>query len=935
MAIYHFRVKSDRKSDGTKISASVHVDYIQRQGKFQSEGTEKNFENNLITAEEKIFGNETFPLYLTDDFGKIISTPRGLEVNGKSSPTTVSIALMLAKNLYKNQPLEIKGSIKFCEKVLKAAVENNFDVKFADATFQKKFEKMKESKKNEERKYKERGGKIIRTRPISKSDIKRFDTRTISDVAGAGFNLQKLSAKFVDDENAASATDLLLSSDEFGELDEVRRKNNFSVRWNFSSEQQKLAEQTAKTILKNLSEMKTEILAASHYEYINREAAFAKRGDCIFSAHHLPNWAKNKPKKFFEEADKNEGANRRRYVEIEFSLPNELSNVEDYKKIIEKFLDLHLKNHYYAYAIHEKNGAFSEVRHPHCHIMFSERLIDDVEKMQERSPKNYFKYPARKKADGSEPTFEEKFSHGAPKDSKWSFNAKYVSEMRADFAKIQNEVLAEKGFSIRVDHRTLKSQKEEAERKGDKFLAKLLDREPEKYLRMSVPVDEKNPRIEKLKKYRELCQQQAELLYSADLILQKSAEKKTKKSLCDIFMATKSFSDLNFSEEEMQKWRMEILNLSKEVNAWKRSFISADQAELQAKFEYMTKPEKKLWLKFHDLQSQRDNLKNFLQEYWKPASYQTEQLKIYNEIYSETEKRIKNLETAINLLQPSIDALNQKLSEPTLRRNIQLAAHNILCQNFVVRENLKTATEKLNWASENLQEKIFQPSKLKNIFTLKEIYDIFRRQYFGLKKEQKKLSVQEKILVKKMITTARAKKMAENIFVDGDWKKYREEVCKFEKHKNSMHPLQRKYLEKKLEYEKQRLELVCADPDAQKKILEITTGILRKNEKFSKNFSALKSRKQNLSAKINRLHEQLTTIKHLLSCPKTNSFYRIVSANGKKNIGKILAETFLNDSKLVPLVAKISDKGLDMPMNWNLLSEVKKDEFEKDVSHLI
>ena len=134
---------------------------------------------------------------------------------------------------------------------------------------------------------------------------------------------------------------------------------------------------------------------------------------------------------------------------------------------------------------------------------------------------------------------------------------------------------------------------------------------------------------------------------------------------------------------------------------------------------------------------------------------------------------------------------------------------------------------------------------------------------------------------------------------------------------------------------KKRLELVCANPDARKKILEITTGILRKNEKFSKEFSELKSRKQNLSAKINRLHEQLTTIKHLLSRSKTNSFYKIVSSNGEKNIGKILAETFLPDSTSIPLVAKISNKGLDMPTNWNLLSEVKKDEIEKDVSHLI
>ena len=53
------------------------------------------------------------------------------------------------------------------------------------------------------------------------------------------------------------------------------------------------------------------------------------------------------------------------------------------------------------------------------------------------------------------------------------------------------------------------------------------------------------------------------------------------------------------------------------------------------------------------------------------------------------------------------------------------------------------------------------------------------------------------------------------------------------------------------------------------------------------------------------------------------------------SVGKILAETFLSDSKNIPLVAKISDKGFEMPTNWNLMSELKKDEIEKDVSHLI
>ncbi len=36
LAMYHFRIKSDKKPNGTKISAVKHVEYINREGKFFS-----------------------------------------------------------------------------------------------------------------------------------------------------------------------------------------------------------------------------------------------------------------------------------------------------------------------------------------------------------------------------------------------------------------------------------------------------------------------------------------------------------------------------------------------------------------------------------------------------------------------------------------------------------------------------------------------------------------------------------------------------------------------------------------------------------------------------------------------------------------------------------------------------------------------------------
>ena len=53
--------------------------------------------------------------------------------------------------------------------------------------------------------------------------------------------------------------------------------------------------------------------------------------------------AKNDPKKFFQAADRYEGKGNRRYREIEFALPNELKTVEQYRQIIDAFIEKHLK----------------------------------------------------------------------------------------------------------------------------------------------------------------------------------------------------------------------------------------------------------------------------------------------------------------------------------------------------------------------------------------------------------------------------------------------------------------------------------------------------------------------------------------------------------------------------------------------------------------
>ena len=90
--------------------------------------------------------------------------------------------------------------------------------------------------------------------------------------------------------------------------------------------------------MRNIEEKLDNIYAESHVEYINWEKTFENRGGCIFHSHHLPKWAKYDHKKFFTAADKYEGVGNRRYMEIEFTLPNELKAVEQYRQIIDAFI---------------------------------------------------------------------------------------------------------------------------------------------------------------------------------------------------------------------------------------------------------------------------------------------------------------------------------------------------------------------------------------------------------------------------------------------------------------------------------------------------------------------------------------------------------------------------------------------------------------------
>ena len=642
MAMYHFRIKSDKKPNGTKISAVKHVEYINREGTFAHDEHWKQsnkFVGNFITTVQtpNTLNGINALLYKTDDFGSIRNSERGIEVTENFSHTTIAIALMLADKTLNHQPLIINGLPDFRKTVLQVALQDNLHISFHNRLMQETLELRKQRKENERRKFLANGGSIIYKRPKIQSRIHLARAKTLEEATKTGFHLPSLSQLPLLN---GIAKGIKVTEDEARDLDEIIYEQYQRVCYDFSDEQKSFAQLTAKKILENVEEARKQQSAVSHAEYINRERAYEKRGGCIFQFHRLPKWANDDPKKFFQAADKYEGVGHRRYVEIEFALPNELKSVEQYRQIIDAFIAKHLNDHYFTYAIHNKIGLMSDGQHhPHVHIMFSERLIDDVEKKKERAAKVFFLYPARKKKDGSLPSFEEKWKRGAPKDRKWC-NRQYVSEMRADFARIQNEVLAKNGFSIRVDHRTLQAQKEDAERNSESFLARLFSRVPEEYVGIISCKYDDDEKVERLKQFRSLRKQHFDLVMKLDAIAKETEELETKDSVQIASTAAKSLMDSKeyaaqkFVSQPLLAMRNKMLTAVAEVNKWKRVIISQHNAEEQARLEYMSKSERELWQKYFETLAQKKQLEQFLKTLKKTDESDKEATRAYEDIVS-------------------------------------------------------------------------------------------------------------------------------------------------------------------------------------------------------------------------------------------------------------------------------------------------------------
>ena len=1024
MACYHFRLKSDKKPNGMRVSSAEHISYVNREGKYQDADSRYILQagsyKNTICGAHPIFTLPKKPMLLySSPFGNIKLDAHGIHVSHRASIETEAIALATAQKIFGDE-LDVHGDAGFARNLLMIERDLQLGTHFQDAAMERENEKMQKEREEIEwqrgldkgsaisaRRYAgadgDRDGShrsgLARIRDDWKSGADEFDAgvfqpdapqSSIEALAKRGIHLHVLPGGNVAHKRRRSH--LLLSDDEKREfyLGGGRRASNLSMRWSLSRGRRSEIEKASDSILGVLQKNIDGDFAFAHLQYINREAAFTNRGGCVATGHHLPQWANDSPLRFFHAADRFERSNGERYKEIVFSLPQELTT-EQNREIVDRFLEKHLKGHYYAWAIHEKIGAMSGgERHPHVHIMFSTRELDAIEQTKERTPETFFK-----RANTNTPE-----RGGCPKAEKWvgKDRREHLLTMREDYARIQNDVLEKYDIPVRVSHLCLEAQKMQAEMRGDWVLAEILDRLPQTST-SPISIIRDDDVVRRQKQLRKFNDQRTDQIIRR--ALENDAEKE--EDAQRMFSAACETHDLlrnellsqyeQHDQEEIEAQKNELEDARKEVEVLGSLVMWGKDALEEARLDFLGEEGREAWSTVMSLRKDLNEAKEFSASFQLSPDASEEEDVAMGELEIAMHKRIQKLtqeyKDAAKKLQPHL----KKLSARSTHKNIQHRINDYLFRNELPKARYLKALKKYADLAEKTRCKL---DNVRCAFAAQNKYDLMRddlsmtlddvtsilRHAKQHADHQVRSKAAELVAARKeVLSYERIIQIAENIYERGGIKRLRERERKLAKNeeyltndKEALTNDERVFMAKpipnghelfgsqKAAYENEKRELAdrrkklseramrladerreCArlrreidarrdTPEAERKIQQIAVGIMRKNWSAVVNVKKIAAELEALQQKYDAADARVSAVEAERN--KRGGATRVVSKGGRSGDSPMDdARAIADQLRGVPttqLIAKDRDDRMDE--NWTLLSAFERDEIAEESS---
>lgn len=814
MACYHFRLKTDKKPSGLRVSAIEHLSYIHRAGKYQNID-QRDLMNQGVKSYANYLGGH-FPilslpnhpvLLYNSPFGKIKLDAKGVHASDRASIETEAIALLVAQKIFGDE-LDVHGDARFERDVIGISRDLELGVHFTDIRLEQRNEEAKwEREEIEGQRTLAKGSAICAGRqngngfgfgadgrPVGGLDIQpdaaRPAAESVEALARIGLRLRELPGGNV--AKKSRHRHLLLRTDEDRELhnERGRRDAGLALRWTVSDARRRDAVKAADAILANLQKNVENDFAFAHLQYINRKASFSMRGGVKAMGHHLPKWAKDSPLRFFHAADRFERANGERYKEIIFSLPNELS-LEQQREIVDMFLAHHMENHYHAWAIHDKIGAMSDgERHPHVHLMFSTREIDAEERVRERPAERFFQ-----RANPKNPA-----AGGCAKPARWRGKSrnKYLLEMREDYARIQNDVLEKYNVPVRVSHRCLMAQMLEASARGDDTLAEILDRLPE------VPVSptsiiRDDDIVREQKQLRRFNDQRLDRIMRRTLSRDAEEEKEAEDLLA---CAQEKYESMQREDlaalplghrSDLEKIKSELDAMRKEVHALAPLVVWGHRALEQARLDLMDEKGREAWEEMTTLRKAMHEAKRIYSEIHISFEMTEDEQLAATELniaaYETMQRLSKAYEAAARKVQPHLN----KLSGRGIHKQLQYRINHYMFQNKFTKirfqngldayaEKLDAFHAKVKQAQNTLllqqEENDFKADLALTMHQVRQVLSYAKKRH-AIRQSQLYQDVEE--AKAQVLSYERIIQIAENIFEHGGIKALRERERKLKK----------------------------------------------------------------------------------------------------------------------------------------------------------
>lgn len=705
----------------------------------------------------------------------------------------------------------------------------------------------------------------------------------------------------------------------------------------------------------------------AHAEYINREKDFArqeflrKHGQCVYKANKLPKWAKGNPSEFFKSADVYGRKNKASYREFELALQEELT-LEQNIEIVNTILNNceYFQDKYYAVAIHDKQAALdSNKQQIHCHIMVSDKMIDDIEKTNERPPEQFFKTYCRVNTDKGGAKVDRYFS----KDN----FGKNLTHFRKYYCDVTNAVFRKYGIDKTIDHKSLKMQREEALRNGDYVRAEILNRPAEQYIGTIASYDKNDPTVQKLLEKRAYIAERTNLILAAS---------ETEKNIKDTILIDKINSSIKEANDVIDErcntleskvadisiLKNDILFLLNQIKETSKDVLSFEEAKALAKYDLMTKDEKALTNKLLNFNQKSIELQNKI--------VNTDNDKIRQQLDNELEKTNK----AISALKVQLRPTNKKFTQSAFKAKVTKKANYLLLENAPLREKLELLKDKLDVQTANLKQILKE--NIINLpaqsYSAKEVKTILDNLVIDVKNSLEYKQQEYKSLASRVISPQRAREMAYNVATNHKYRELKEAkrlvakekinleqeakplinqleyVQKFDDSyslnqvKQQLQPYITKYHELNVKEQDvftkfNELEVFINAPEQQEKINSIIEGILTKNSPIKYQCDSLRGQISSLKIELKELKNLSVGVNNQVRLDKNTNFkYSIKLQTGTTSVAnisggsisssdtiKLLAQAFNGVEGAIPLVAKI-DEQTDEVLDYKHLNIVDK-----------